>query len=154
MNASRSIILAAEDEESDAFFLGMALKKAGVRHQLVIARDGQEAVEYLNGDGVYSDRAKYPLPKLLLLDLKMPRMSGFGVLAWLATHPDFKNLPAVVLSSSAQLTDIEKARELGASDYCVKPNNLKELTRLVQELATRWLESSRESDSTLAKISE
>jgi CheY-like chemotaxis protein len=151
---SHTIILAAEDEESDAFFLGMALKKAGIRNRLVIARDGQEAVEYLKGDGIYSDRDKYPLPKLLLLDLKMPRMGGFGVLAWRAAHPAFKDLPAVVLSSSAQVADVEKARQLGASDYCVKPNNLKDLTRLVQELAARWLQSAREPDSTLARISE
>lgn len=142
-DVSHSIILAAEDEESDAFFLGLALKKAGIRNRLIIARDGQEAVEYLNGDGIYSDRVKYPLPVLLLLDLKMPRMSGLAVLAWLAAHPVFKSLPALILSSSAQAADVEKALQLGAADYLIKPNNLQELMILVQKLAARWLKNPR-----------
>jgi CheY-like chemotaxis protein len=140
MNA-QPIILAAEDEESDALLLGMAFKRAKIPNQLVIVRDGQEAIDYLKGVAPYHDRFKYPLPGLLLLDLNMPRMTGFDVLAWLAGQPFLKNLPTVVLSSSAQDSDLEKARRLGAVDYSVKPTGLNHLVVLVQKLAARWLTS-------------
>jgi CheY-like chemotaxis protein len=136
------IVLAAEDEESDVFLLGMAFKKAGVPNALTIVRDGQEAIDYLNGDVPYHDRSRYPLPGLLLLDLNMPRMNGFDVLQWLALHPALNNLPAVVLSSSAQDSDVEKARTLGAVDYRVKPTGMDNLIQLIQEIVPRWLESS------------
>src|SRR6266478_3301620 len=114
-------ILLAEDDQDDAFFLARALARSGFGNPLFAVQDGQEAVDYLAGIGPYADRASHPLPALFLLDLKMPKMSGFDVLVWLSTRPDFKELPVVVLSSSAQDSDIQKARELGADDYQVKP---------------------------------
>jgi CheY-like chemotaxis protein len=132
-------ILVAEDEESDAMILRLAVKKAELNHPLIIVRDGQEAVDYLSGKGIYTDRADHPLPALIVLDLKMPRMSGFDVLAWLAMQPEFKELPVVVLSSSSDETDIEKARGLGAREYFVKPHVFLELVWIVQQLDSRWL---------------
>jgi CheY-like chemotaxis protein len=135
-------VLAAEDEESDVFLLHMAFKRAGVPNSLTVVRDGEEAIAYLNGDPPYNDRSRHPLPGLLLLDLNMPRLNGFDVLSWLASHPELKNLPAVVLSSSAQDSDIQKARKLGAVDYRVKPTGLNNLITLLQEIVPRWLESA------------
>src|SRR6185436_8485420 len=102
-------ILAAEDEESDRMILEMAFRRAKLPCPLVLVRDGQEAVDYLGGMGPYADRAAHPLPALIVLDLKMPRMNGFDVLRWLAEQPRFKEIPAVVLSSSADDIDMNKA---------------------------------------------
>jgi CheY-like chemotaxis protein len=143
--ASHLPILAAEDEETDALLLRMAHKRAGLANPLVIARDGQMAVDYLAGAPPYQDRCAHPLPCLLLLDLKMPRMSGFEVLEWLANRPELRHLPAVVLSSSSDQADIEQARRMGARAYLVKPHDFRKLTGLVQELAHRWLVDAKDA---------
>lgn len=135
-------ILLAEDEESDAMIFRMALERAGITNPLIILSDGQEAVDYLSGLGAYADRIKHPLPGLLVLDLKMPRMSGFDVLTWLAQRPEFASLPAVVLSSSPAEMDIMKAKSAGAREYFVKPHNLKDLIGILQTLQARWLGST------------
>src|ERR1051326_1934837 len=114
-------ILFAEDDPDDVVFMRRALQKAGLRYNLVHVPNGEVAVDYLHGDGPYRDRAQYPFPDLLLLDLKMPMMDGFDVLAWLREQPRAKELPVVVLSGSNQDRDIELAREMGAADYQVKP---------------------------------
>ena len=132
-------ILAAEDEETDALLLKIAFKEAGLPNALVLARDGQEAVDYLSGRPPYADRSLHPLPGLLLLDLKMPRMTGFEVLEWLATRPDLKDLPVVVLSSSADQLDIARALRTGARDCREKPHDYRQLTHLLQEVCARWL---------------
>lgn len=128
-------ILAAEDEETDRFILNLAFNEAKLPHQLVTVRDGKECVDYLRGAAPYAYRDLHPLPSLLILDLKMPHMDGFEVLAWLATRPELKEIPAVVLSSSAHDLDIQKARELGARDYLVKPHVLSDLVTLLRNLA-------------------
>ncbi len=140
-------VLVAEDEETDVFLLQRAFKMSGISHKLVVVRDGQEAVDYLSGKGAYSERVRYPLPSLILLDLKMPRMTGFDVLAWLATQPLLKKIPALVLSSSADESDMEKARQMGARDYFAKPHHFQDLVKLVQELHSRWLEHQPETIS-------
>ena len=129
-------ILAAEDEESDRLILELAFQRAKLPYPLVIVRDGQEAVDYLSGKGRYADRSAHPLPALLVLDLKMPRMNGFDVLAWLARQQDFKRIPVVVLSSSADELDVNKARQLGAREYFVKPHRLDELIKMMHQMMT------------------
>lgn len=138
MNAVPSV-LAAEDEETDAFILRLAFEKAGVNCPLMFVRDGKEAVDYLSGIPPFQDRAVHPLPSLVTLDLKMPRMNGFDVLAWLRTRPDLRDIPAVVISSSSNNADIEQARSLGARDYFVKPHLLDDLVNIARTLQTRWL---------------
>jgi CheY-like chemotaxis protein len=132
-------ILAVEDEESDAIILRLAFQKAQILRRLVVVRDGQEAVDYLRGTGVYADRALHPLPALIVLDLKLPRMNGFDVLAWLAEQSNLKEIPTVVLSSSSDPSDIEKARLLGAREYFVKPHSFEDLKSVVQQVQARWL---------------
>lgn len=138
-------VLAAEDEESDALILRMAFERAGLTNPLIVVQDGQEAVDYLAGAGRYSDRQRYPLPGLLLLDLKMPRMNGFDVLGWLAGRPEFKSLPTIVLSSSPDQSDIRRAKEAGALEYFIKPHSLRELVAILNVLHSRWLADARGS---------
>ena len=140
-----STILVADDDPNDVFFLRRAFQKAGLPHHLVEVSDGQSAVDYLSGNAPFGNRAQHPLPDLLLLDLKMPRMTGFEVLAWLQTQPQLDQMPVVVLSGSNQPRDIEQVRSLGASDYKVKPVEFDELLNLVRHLDERWLRTSPRS---------
>jgi CheY-like chemotaxis protein len=145
MSVTLRPILAADDEETDRFILKLAFDNAKLSHSLVTVRDGKEAVDYLSGHAPFTDRAIHPLPALLLLDLKMPRLDGFEVLAWLATRPDFKDLPVVVLSSSSDDSDIKRARQLGARDYFIKPHTLSELVKILHGLQSRWLSAAIDS---------
>jgi CheY-like chemotaxis protein len=139
--ATSLTVLAVEDEDNDAFLLRTALQKAGVPNPLAVVHDGQEAVDYLSGNSPFEDRAAHPLPGLVLLDLKMPRMTGFDVLAWMATRPEFQNLPVIILSSSSDVSDIRKAREMGARDYYEKPHDFSRLIAIARDLNSRWLEA-------------
>ena len=145
MSAIMRPILAAEDEETDRFILNLAFERAKLPNPLVTVNDGGECVDYLSGVGSFADRILHPLPALLLLDLKMPRLHGFEVLEWLATRPEFKHLPAVVLSSSSDDSDIQKAQQLGARDYFVKPQSLDKLVEILQQVHARWLPAENES---------
>lgn len=113
-------ILLAEDDSNDILFVQRAFEKAGFGGSLVVVRDGEEATAYLAGRGKYRDREQYPLPALLLLDIKMPRRSGIEVLEWLRGQPECRDLRVVVLTSSRQAVSFQRVRELGAS-YLVKP---------------------------------
>lgn len=155
MNGAFRPILAAEDEETDRFILQLAFDHAKLPHALVTVRDGKQCVDYLDGIAPYSDRALHPLPALLILDLKMPLMDGFEVLTWLAGRADFKNLPVIVLSSSSDDSDIQKARQLGARDYFVKPHSLDELVKIIRGLNERWLSAASDfaSSTGIARLS-
>ena len=133
------VILLAEDDPNDVFFLRRAFQKAQVKCQIMDVSNGQEAIYYLQGAAPYNDRTGYPVPQLLLLDLKMPLMNGFDVLSWLQGRLELADLPALVLSSSGYDEDRTRARQLGARGYHVKPGDLAELTQLARELATTWL---------------
>src|SRR5438874_13730859 len=98
--AGNSLILIADDDQNDVFFLQRAFKKVGLEHELVHVADGQEAVDYLNSGSAPGDGKKHLVPDLMLLDLKMPRMTGFEVLSWLRKQPDLRGMPVVVLSGS------------------------------------------------------
>ena len=140
--ASLPLILLADDDENDVLFMRIALEEAAIRNPLFVVNDGQETIEYLAGEGPYADRNRHPLPQLLILDLNMPRMSGFDVLTWLQHRAKFNELPIVVLSSSSLENDIRKAKQLGAHDYRVKPPHLENLVALVHDLHARWLKQS------------
>jgi CheY-like chemotaxis protein len=133
-------ILVADDDEQDIFLLRRALLKAGFTQNILEVRDGEEAINYLLGGNGFDDRARYPIPGLLVLDVKMPKANGFDVLEWLKTRPELKNMPVIMLSSSSQERDMEKARELGACDYFVKATQFEDLEKLAQTIVHRWLE--------------
>ena len=102
MNDKEPIILLAEDDDNDIFFMKRALQKADVTNPMHIVTNGQETIDYLAGDGKFQDRTLHPLPDIIFLDLKMPCLDGFEVLAWLGNQPELKNISAVVLTSSAE----------------------------------------------------
>src|SRR6266850_4379035 len=118
--SDQAVILLAEDREDDIVLVRRAFAKAYVLNPLQIVRDGEELVAYLKGEGKYANRAEYPLPDLLLLDLKMPRMDGFQVLEWIRQQPGLSNLRVVVLTSSENMRDVNRAYQLGANSFMVK----------------------------------
>jgi CheY-like chemotaxis protein len=133
-------ILLAEDDENDIFLMGRAFDRAGIPNRLFVVRNGQEAIDYLSGNGDYGQRNQFPLPGLMLLDLKMPWMDGFDVLNWLRTQPQFDTLPVVVLTSSKLQSDVDKSRQLGVYDYRVKPHGFEDLVRLLDDVRKCWLD--------------
>ena len=134
-------ILQIEDEPSDVLFMQMAMQAAGLENRLIVARDGREAIAYLKGEGQYVDRQQYPLPGLVLLDLRLPYIPGLDVLKWLREQPSFAHTPVLVLSSSDQDADVEAAYHLGAQGYLVKPALVSELERIVRLIKRYWLDS-------------
>jgi CheY-like chemotaxis protein len=141
MNNSNYTILLVEDEENDATLMQRALLKNDIRNPVQWVRDGIEAISYLNGEGEFADRQKHPFPEVLILDLKMPRMGGLELLAWIREHPEFRVIPTLVLSSSRQDPDIEKAYNLGANTYLIKPSSFDELAKLVKLAHDYWAAS-------------
>ena len=138
MDDSEYTILVVEDEPNDAELLKMAFKRNTILNPIQQVNDGLDAIAYLNGEGIYTDRKRYPFPEVLILDLKMPRMNGLELLAWIRDHPDFKVIPTIIMSSSRQDLDIKKAYELGANTYLVKPSSFNELARMVRSAHDYW----------------
>jgi CheY-like chemotaxis protein len=136
-------ILLVEDDPNDVLLIQRAFQKAGLKDVLHVAREGQQAIDYLSGKGHYADRARFPLPFLLLLDLKMPGMSGFDVLQWVRRHSEMKRLLVVVLTSSNLQSDVDRAYELGANSYLIKPVEFGEMVNLIQRFEVYWSEINR-----------
>ena len=133
------VILVVEDREDDILLIRKSFERAGVANPLHFVRTGDEAVAYLSGEQKYSNRAEFPLPILVLLDLKLPGMDGFDVLAWIRRQDGLRALPVIVLTSSTELSDVNRAYQLGASSFFVKEiefQNSVELSRLLQNY---WL---------------
>ena len=134
-------ILLAEDRPDDVFLMERALQKVRSRHPLRVVADGQKAIEYLSGEGDYSDRVAFPFPGLVILDLKMPGVGGFEVVEWMRKNPRTRLTPIIILSTSAQPQDINRAYELGANAYMIKPADHRSLERLLQTIGEFWLAS-------------
>jgi CheY-like chemotaxis protein len=139
MNRNKTILL-AEDDENDFLLMKLAFEKAGVGEYFRRVRDGEEVIRYLKGDQGFSDRQEFPLPSLLLLDLKMPLKSGIEVLNWIRTHAQFKTMVVTVLTSSNNEDDIVNAYRHYANSYLVKPVSLEALTEMTQKIKGYWLE--------------
>jgi len=127
-------ILHVEDDPNDTLLFEHACRKAGVVFDLQAVSDGDQAIAYLRGAEDFSDRGKHPLPKLILLDLKMPRVSGFDVLAWLRSETSLNKVPVVVLTSSNHDADVKRAYDLGARSYLIKPVGFEALVEMVKTL--------------------
>ncbi len=132
-------VLLVEDDPNDVILIRRAFEKARILNPFKVVHNGEEAVSYLRGEGRFSDRGEYPLPILIILDLKMPRMSGLEFLQWLSEEPALKRIIVVVLTSSNEAPDINLAYELGANSYLVKPVQFDDLMRIVRELHLYWL---------------
>jgi CheY-like chemotaxis protein len=138
MNPLPTIVL-AEDDPNDVLLIRRALARANIANPVAVVADGEAAVAYLEGLDANGDPSPHGAPVLLLLDLKMPRLSGFEVLEWLRAQPALGRLPVVVLTSSREMTDINRAYELGANSYLVKPGSPDELLEIVRTLGMYWL---------------
>jgi len=134
--------LLVEDDPNDVLFVQQEFKRTAKQIRLNIVSDGIEAMRYLEGKDVYKDRQKHPLPHVILLDLKMPRFSGFDFLEWLRFKgPDQLHfIPVVVLSSSNMPQDVGRAYALGVNSFLVKPVNWEDFQHRLQILAQYWAE--------------
>jgi CheY-like chemotaxis protein len=133
-------ILIVDDDENDIFFVKRAFTEINVHCTFQMLKNGQEVVDYLQGHGEYANREKYPLPMMILMDLKMPIMDGFQVLAWLRTRPGIRVIPTIVFSSSDLASDITRAYELGANSFMTKSVTYDGLLLKLQTLSQYWLE--------------
>jgi CheY-like chemotaxis protein len=139
----KEYILLVEDDSNDVVLIQRAFQKAGLNDRVRVVRDGEQAIDYLSGNGVYSDREQYPRPYLVLLDLKMPGTNGFEVLQWARRQSELKRLLIVVLTSSNLQADVDRAYELGANSYLVKPIEFNEMANLIQRFEAYWSEMNR-----------
>ena len=141
--AEHAVILLAEDEEDYVLLIRRAFEQAHIPNPLHVVWNGQEAIAYLKGEGKYSNREEYPLPDLLLLDLKMPRVNGFEVLQWIRAQPGLAPLRVLVLTSSDQIRDVNEAYKLGANSFLVKPLDFQDFTQLSRLIQDFWLKASK-----------
>ena len=131
-------ILLADDNENDIQLVQLALKKAGLDNPIYICRDGEEVIAYLQGKELYADRQQHPFPRMLILDLKMPRVGGLDVLRWVRDNPRCAVIPTIILSTSILQSDIQEAYELGANAYVTKPAEFITLQMLFKDLFAFW----------------
>ena len=131
-DAPRLTVLLVEDDPDDRLLAGHAFERSAPAILLKTSVDGEDAVAYLSGDGLYARRADHPLPNLVLLDLKLPRKSGFEVLQWIRSEPGLKELPVFVLSSSQERGDIELAYASGANSYLVKQADIRAFRGIIR----------------------
>lgn len=141
-----SVILLVEDREDDILLVRRAFRKAYIDNPLQVVRDGEEVVAYLSGQGKFSNREEFPLPDLMLLDLKMPRMDGFEVLKWLRQQEGFRSLRVVVLTCSQDIKDVNRAYALGANSFMVKPVEFEDVVSMGKFLTQYWLQLSKSPD--------
>lgn len=141
--SDQAIILLAEDREDDVVLIRRAFRQACMFNPLYVVRNGEEAIDYLKGEGRFSNREEYPLPDLLLLDLKMPRLDGFEVLKWVRQESGLNSLRIIVLTSSQHMADVNAAYKLGANSFLVKPLDFEHFVETSRILARYWLNLDR-----------
>jgi CheY-like chemotaxis protein len=138
--ANRKTILVAEDNEMEVLLLKRSFVKAGVNDRIIFVIDGEQAIDYLNGRGIFADRTAYPLPDLVLLDIKMPKVDGFDVLIWLRKESAFDCVPVVMFTSSDEPRDVRRAYELRANSYVKKSLAAEDGTESLELLHRYWRE--------------
>lgn len=131
----RFTILLVEDNPDDVILFRRAMVNSGMTHTVQVAQDGMEALNYLRGEDKFADRNAYAIPDAIVLDLKMPRLAGLELLAWLKDDPEHRVIPIIVLTSSELDADVKRAYELGANTYLVKPTNFDRLVKVVKRIS-------------------
>jgi DNA-binding response OmpR family regulator len=139
MTKETDVLLLVEDDPNDILLFERAMEKIQLPIELIVVQDGEKAISYLSGSGKFKDRKRYPLPHIILVDLKLPKKSGFDVVEWVKNHPEFKIIPVIVLSSSKQVQDVNLAYGLGTNSYLVKPIGFNELSKLIEAFGCYWL---------------
>ena len=148
MPAGGLTILHVEDDPNDVLLIARAFRKAEVSAQIQVVNNGEQAVHYLNGTNSFAQRDQFPLPAVVLLDVKLPRKSGIEVLEWLRSQPGLKRIPIVMLTSSRQAVDINRAYDLGVNAYLVKPVAFDALVEMLRSLDLFWLRLNEPPTST------
>ena len=131
-------MLLVEDEDTDAFFVKRAIEKSDARHTLRVVKNGQEAIDYLKGEDQYSNRQEFPLPNVVLADLKMPIMGGFEFLQWLREHPHTAVVPTIIYSNSNLEEDVRRAYQLGANSFITKPTDMDLFVDVLRLIRSYW----------------
>lgn len=146
----RPVILLVDDNPHDVVLIRLAFRRVGIIDTIQLVKDGAEAMRYINGEGAYADRHQFPIPTLILLDLKMPQTSGFDVLQWIREQPELSTVIVVVMSGSKNDQDIERAYALGANSYLIKPTRFEEMVKMMETLKdyTAWRKNGRANGST------
>lgn len=139
MRAEESTILLVEDKPTDVMLIQRAFDKAKLANPVQVVPDGDAAVDYLSGRGAYEDRRQFPLPILILLDLKLPRRSGLEVLQWLRSQESLRRIPVVMLTSSQQHRDVNAAYDFGVNSYLVKPVDFDGLLEMLKTVNLYWI---------------
>jgi CheY-like chemotaxis protein len=148
MNDRQPLVLVAEDRDEDIFIIRRAFRQMGFETPVQYVRDGDETIAYLAGERHFANREEYPLPAILLLDLKMPRRNGFDVLEWIQGQPTLKELRTVVLTTSDDLREVSRAYQLGAASFITKPLNFTEFKDSIVAIYTYWLAMNKSSPFT------
>lgn len=139
MNLEDKFILLIEDDPADARLIQRAFQKAEIPLPVTRLPNGDDAVSYLAGDGPYENRRNHPLPAVIVLDIKLPRRSGFEVLSWLRSRKDpLRRIPVVMLTSSRHAVDVDRAYDLGANSYLTKPDTSDALTNMLRAFNQYW----------------
>ncbi len=140
----QAVILIGEDRDDDVLLIRHSLKRAHVFNPIQVVGNGEEVIAYLKGEGKFANRDEFPLPTLLLLDLKMPRTDGFQVLQWIRRQTTLKALRVIVLTSSADIRDVNRAYQLGANSFLVKPMDFENFVEMGKFLNDYWLRTDQE----------
>lgn len=133
------LILLVEDQPDDVLLIQRAFAKAKVLNPVQVARSGEEAVAYLSGTGRYANRAEFPLPALILLDIKLPGLDGFDVLSWIRHDSLVPTTRVVMITSSSDMRDVNTAYKLGANSFLIKPVDFERFVEISQALNGYWL---------------
>jgi CheY-like chemotaxis protein len=133
------VILLVEDDPNDIALIKLGFSKVGILNPLVVISDGEKAIEYFSGQEPYADREKFPLAQLILLDLALPRRTGFEVLEWVRSQAQLRHVPVIVLTGSTLAVDVRHAYQLGANSFLTKPADLPELILSLKEMTDFWL---------------
>jgi len=139
MKKYHATIMVVEDDANDQFLIQDAFREIGVTDPIQLVASGAQAIAYMMGDGKFADRQKYAYPTFIMTDLKMPDGDGFAVLEFLKSNPQWKVIPTIVLSASADLDDIKKSYMLGASSYHVKPQSHEQLRNQLKVINDYWM---------------
>jgi CheY-like chemotaxis protein len=144
--SDQALFLLVEDNEDHVVLIRRAFTKSKVVNPLQVVRSGEEAIAYLEGTGRYSNRDEFPLPAVVLLDLKLMGMDGFEVLRWIRQQPGLRALRIVVLTSSTEIRDVNLAYQIGANSFLVKPVDFEDFVRVTQALKGYWLWTDKEPE--------
>jgi CheY-like chemotaxis protein len=151
MENKNQVVLSVDDNDVDGALLERAFKRCSIPSRLFRVAEGPQAMAYLTGHGIYADREQYPLPDLILLDLVMPKMSGWEVLEWIRQQPVLKKTAVLILTASDKPEDAKAATRTGANGYLVKPTKFEDLKSMVRTIYSEWLDKGRKGKTASAR---